>query len=100
LSSAVENNVLEAFKAIHALNVVHGDVRPANILVGEDGNQVWIIDFEVGQILADGDEEMSNEMQVVNDMMDMLKDIKNGRDQPAYNRFPESEPLNGPLEVY
>jgi len=34
----------------------HGDVRPANTLVAEDGNKVWIIDFEDGQIIADGDE--------------------------------------------
>ena len=100
----MENEVLEAFEAIHALNVVHGDIRSSNILVAEDGNEVRIIDFEDAKILGDGDEEseseMSNEMEVVNDM---LRDIKKSRAHPACNRLPESELPNGtfpPLEVY
>ena len=59
--------VLAAFEKIHLLNVVNGDVRPVNILVTEDGNNVWIVDFEDGQIIADGDEEreskISDEME-------------------------------------
>ena len=43
-------------KKIHALDIVHGDVRPANILAVEDGNEVWNIDFEHSQIIAEGDE--------------------------------------------
>jgi serine/threonine protein kinase len=73
----VENEILAAFEAIHALNVVHGDVRSANILVAEEGNKVWIIDFEDDKILPDGDDEttskISNEMEVVNEI---LRDIK------------------------
>jgi len=73
----VEKEVLTAFEEIHHLNVVHGDVRPANILVAEDGNKVWIIDFEVGQIIADGDEEreskVSDEMEAVHEMLQYMK---------------------------
>jgi len=75
----VEKNILAAFEEIHHLNVVHGDVRPANILVAHDGNKVWIIDFEDGEIIADEDEEreskVSDEMKVVREM---LQDIKTG----------------------
>jgi len=73
----VEKEVLTAFEEIHHLNVVHGDVRPANILVAEDGNKVWIIDFEDGEIIADGDEEREtkvlNEMKAVREMLQYIK---------------------------
>ena len=73
----MEKEVLTAFEEIHHLNVVHGDVRPANILVAEDGNKVWIIDYEVGQIIADGDEEreskVSDEMEAVHEMLQYMK---------------------------
>jgi len=75
----VEKEVLTAFEEIHHLNVLHGDIRPANILVAEDGNKVWIIDFEDGEIIADGDEDreskISDEMKAVHEM---LQDIKTG----------------------
>ena len=73
----MEKDVLTAFEEIHHLNVLHGDVRPANILVAEDGNKVWIIDFEDGEILADGDEEweskVSDEMKAVREMLQYIK---------------------------
>jgi serine/threonine protein kinase len=91
----VENQVLAAFEAIHALNVIHGDVRPANILVAEEGNKVWIIDFEDGEILADGDDEIrsdiSNEIEAVNEM---LRDIKKSRGGAGCLLLPESEHLD------
>ena len=77
LNATVEKDVLTAFEEIHQLNVVHGDVRPANILVAEDGNKVWIIDFEDGQIVADGDKEreskISNEIEAVREMLQYMK---------------------------
>ena len=45
LTTDVERKVREALTAIHKLGVIHGDIRPANILVGNDGT-VWFIDFE------------------------------------------------------
>jgi len=87
----VEKEVLAAFKEIHALNVIHGDIRPANILVTEDENKVWIIDFENGQILADGDEgresEISNEMEAVHEM---LRDIRTRSGRGDCVLFPAS----------
>jgi RIO-like serine/threonine protein kinase len=92
LNSSVEKQVLAAFEEIHNLNVLHGDVRPANILVAEDGNKVWIIDFEDGQIIADGAEEreskFSNEMEAV---CEMLRDIKKGPSPNGCLSLPQSE---------
>jgi len=88
----VEKEVLAAFEAIHALNVVHRDVRPANILVAEDGKKVWIIDFEDGRILAEGDDgrelEVSNEMVAVHEM---LQDIKTRSGHGSCLPLPESK---------
>ena len=73
----MEKEILTAFEEIHSLNVLHGDIRPANILVAEDGNTVWIIDFEDGEIIADGDEEreskVSDEMKAVREMLQYIK---------------------------
>jgi serine/threonine protein kinase len=76
----IEKQVLAAFEEIHNLNVLHGDVRPANILAAEEGNKVWIIDFEDGEIIVDGDEarecKVSNEMEAIHEM---LQDIRKGQ---------------------
>jgi len=73
----VEKDVLAAFEEIHKLNVIHGDVRPENILVAEDGHEVWIIDFEYSEIVSDGDEaresKISAEMDAVRDVLRNIK---------------------------
>lgn len=40
-----EKLILRAFDAVHALEVLHCDVKLPNILIGKN-DQVWIIDFE------------------------------------------------------
>ena len=40
-----------AFAEIHKLEVIHGDVRAANILVAED-ESIWILDFESAQVVS------------------------------------------------
>jgi hypothetical protein len=47
LDDEVSKNVKDAFAQIHALGVIHGDVRRQNIMVRED-KSVVIIDFESG----------------------------------------------------
>jgi RIO-like serine/threonine protein kinase len=75
----VEKAILTSFEEIHGLNVIHGDVRPANIQVAEHGNRVWIIDFEDSRIVEPGDEQreslISTEMELVHQM---LGDIRKG----------------------
>jgi hypothetical protein len=64
-------------------------------LITEDGNNVWIIDFEDGQIIADGDEERGsdilNEMEAVHEM---LWNVKKGPGHAGCLLLPESEILN------
>jgi len=44
--------VEKAFAEIHKLEVLHGDIRAANILVAED-ESIWIVDFEYAQVVSD-----------------------------------------------
>jgi serine/threonine protein kinase len=41
--------ILNAYGQLHAQGVVHSDVHPRNILVGDD-NRVWIIDFGMSRV--------------------------------------------------
>ena len=70
---------MAAFEEIHALGVIHGDVRSENIIISQEG-KVWIIDFEFAEILGDGNGDASS--KVAEEMIalkDMLKDIKRSR---------------------
>ena len=85
----MEKEILAAFNMIHNLNVIHGDVRTANILIAEKGNKVWIIDFDYGEIIEDrGDREslISAEMEAVREM---LRDVRKGA--AAGGCFPPGE---------
>ena len=44
--------VLQGLGAVHAAHVVHRDVKPANILVADDGS-VSLVDFGIAQIAGD-----------------------------------------------
>jgi serine/threonine protein kinase len=48
----MEQKILQAFGRIHSLGILHGDIRPDNILVGAEGD-VWIIDFEFARIATE-----------------------------------------------
>jgi len=52
LTVKIQQKIVQAFDRIHSLGVLHGDLRPENILVGPDGD-VWIIDFEFSRIAAE-----------------------------------------------
>ena len=43
----------EALRVVHRRNILHRDIKPHNILVGEDGNVV-LIDFGTARAFADG----------------------------------------------
>ncbi|GAA4569762.1 serine/threonine-protein kinase [Planotetraspora kaengkrachanensis] len=51
-AAAVARNVLSALTYAHASGVRHGDVRPANVLLGHDG-RVLLADFGTGALAAD-----------------------------------------------
>jgi RIO-like serine/threonine protein kinase len=68
---------MKSFEAIHGLNVLHGDIRPENILVGTDG-AVWIIDFEFSYIPIDSLEGRSLLAQESETVMQILTALRQG----------------------
>lgn len=73
MTPTVESNIITAYTAIHKLGVVHGDVRPENVLILKD-ESVRIIDFENGLVVAEnGLKEMETEKEEVNIMLRELK---------------------------
>jgi len=73
LTAAVESNILKAFDSIHALGVVHGDIRADNILVSAKGNRSWIIDFEFGQIVDVAEDILFQEMEEVKHLLRAIR---------------------------
>ena len=63
----VANNILHAFRELHARKIWHGDVREENILVRSD-NTVVVIDFESSEINAQPD-KLEAEMEEVKTML-------------------------------
>ena len=71
---------MASFTEIHALGVIHGDVRPENILVSEEEGKVWVIDFEFAEILVDGDGDADSKVaEEIIALNDMLADVKRRR---------------------
>ena len=77
----IESQICEAYRAIHAYGVVHGDVGAHNIIISPDGQRVWIIDFEAGQFLSEEyrDEAIKGEMEDVDCMFEDLRMGKHGQ---------------------
>jgi hypothetical protein len=51
--------LMSTLAAVHARGVVHGDVKPANLLYRDAGDDAELVlgDFGLAQLVADGDEE-------------------------------------------
>ena len=76
MTRKIEEEIFNAYKAIHSLGIVHGDVRAENILVAEDGNKVWIIDFEFAEIMDGASEAESMIYQEREAVMELLNEFK------------------------
>jgi tRNA A-37 threonylcarbamoyl transferase component Bud32 len=77
LTEKIERKIYKAFDAIHSHDVVHGDIRSANILVDEERKLVWIVDFEFATILMDGSED--KDVRILRENMEIqrvLREIK------------------------
>lgn len=59
---ALCRRVVTAFSKVHAAGVLHGDIRPSNILVDGQG-RVWLIDFGLSQARRPGARRLSYEVQ-------------------------------------
>ena len=74
-----ESEIFKAFDLIHSLDVVHGDIRPENILIADDGYKVWIVDFEFAEIMEKGDDARELKISLENQAVkEVLKEFKRG----------------------
>ena len=54
LKQFVIPNINDGLQAIHAANLLHKDLKPANIMLQDDNQSVAIIDFGISSLLEDG----------------------------------------------
>ena len=73
LNPTVVKNVVDAFHSVHALGVIHSDVRKENILVRED-HTVVIIDFELSLCNNVTSDQIALEDEEVADLLRHLQD--------------------------
>lgn len=50
-------DVVEGLMYLHSQNVIHGDIKPENLLIASDG-RIKIGDFSISQIFKDNDDEL------------------------------------------
>jgi thiamine kinase-like enzyme len=77
ITDEIEVKVLEAYSVLHAHGVRHNDVRGDNILIGDGGSRVWIIDFEGSSLLADYVDEDGDPLEI-DEVKRLFSAIKNG----------------------
>ena|SRR5579871_6240528 len=87
-SEEVASEIFKAYNAIHSLEVIHGDVRAENILIGRDGKSVWLIDFEFSDILSgdsnvDVQSKISQENEAVSYLLSKFKDASDANGSHA-----------------
>jgi eukaryotic-like serine/threonine-protein kinase len=69
--------VASALEAAHRAGTVHRDVKPANVMVGEDG-KVWLGDFGIAQV--QGDPKLTSSGIIVGSPAYMAPEQASGRD--------------------
>ncbi|CAJ1432167.1 unnamed protein product [Effrenium voratum] len=53
-SAFVTQSVLQALSFLHAKSIMHGDVKPGNVLIGDCGRRVVLADLGIAQMLKPG----------------------------------------------
>ena len=46
-------DLCDILERVHALGIVHGDIKPENIIMGADGH-LWLIDFDASHFVKEG----------------------------------------------
>ncbi|MFG2951824.1 serine/threonine-protein kinase [Streptomyces adustus] len=77
----VAAGVLSALEAAHASDVLHRDVKPANIMVAEDGT-VLLVDFGIARGFT-----LTTQTVLVGTLPYMAPERLNGKDSPAGDLF-------------
>ncbi|MCQ2432821.1 MAG: protein kinase, partial [Clostridia bacterium] len=54
LIGSIIPKINEGLRAIHEAGIIHKDLKPSNIMLGDDGETVSIIDFGISSSLEDG----------------------------------------------
>jgi len=73
MTGDIEKRILDAYTRLHEFSVIHGDIRPENILILKDGS-VRIIDFDCGLIVPPGLANLlTQENHEISKMFDELK---------------------------
>ncbi|KAF9153954.1 hypothetical protein BG015_002260 [Linnemannia schmuckeri] len=77
LDNADQGKIRAALSAIHDLGVVHGDLRPQNILVQRDGStsSFYFVDFGLSRITTDKS-ELFQETTVLNSLLGNLATVR------------------------
>ena len=54
LKTLIIPSIINGLKDLHAVGIFHKDLKPANMMLSDDGKRVVIIDFGVSTVAADG----------------------------------------------
>ena len=97
MTPALELEIFKAYDKIHALGVIHGDVRVENILVDRTRKAVWIVDFEFSEVVTGNvdaqsriDGENHGVKYLLSEIKRGVKDHRNGGTR-SENSYSQSE---------
>ena len=51
---AIATQVSRALEHAHTMGVIHGDIKPSNILISDDGEHAKIVDFGIARLMTHG----------------------------------------------
>jgi RIO-like serine/threonine protein kinase len=58
--TTVLRKVRHALDLIHRRGILFGDINPGNVIIGEGGRRVWLVDWETAQSTADDLDALAN----------------------------------------
>uniref|UniRef100_UPI00358E0F44 uncharacterized protein isoform X2 n=1 Tax=Myxine glutinosa TaxID=7769 RepID=UPI00358E0F44 len=67
--------MLEGLAYLHRQNIVHGDIKAANMLTSADGQRIWICDFGLSQRLLPGSKIYPSDQQPLGTQTHMAPEV-------------------------